>query len=204
MKFLSRLVLALSVSQSAFSAAKALPFFTSTDLSPYWESEPNRELKPATLREFVGVDQNNQKVELAKFSGQLTLVTFFFAQCPSVCPIMLSTLSKFQKENGGISTLAFSVKPEHDTPVVLKKYLNERSLHPTRWTLVTGTREEMYRVGREMFKADGSSGPVDEAFIHTKSVYLLDSMLRIRGIYDTSSSKEMKLLALDIKKLRNK
>jgi len=70
--------------------------------------------------------------------------------------------------------------------------------------MFTGKREEIYHVGKDMFKADGSVGPqkTKSYFIHTKSVYLVDKSLRIRGIYDTSASSSMKLLAQDLSRLK--
>jgi protein SCO1/2 len=98
---------------------------------------------------------------------------------------------------------SFSVTPEQDTPQVLKDYGKERGFDLSNWMLLTGERDAIFRVGREIFKADRSVGAqkTPDSFIHSDNLYLLDQKLRIRGIYSSGSSKQVEYLAQDIRRL---
>jgi cytochrome oxidase Cu insertion factor (SCO1/SenC/PrrC family) len=75
-------------------------------------------------------------------------------------------------------------------------------LNPKTWRLVTGAKDVIYRVGREVFKADGTAADSPASFTHTRNVYLVDQAGRVRGIYDTGSATAMADLAKDIERLR--
>ena len=77
-------------------------------------------------------------------------------------------------------------------------YAKNHGLDTAHWRLVTGSREEIFHIGRDVFKADGSPVKERTSFTHTRNVYLLDRQMRVRGVYDTVDEKALKNLTSDI------
>jgi protein SCO1/2 len=201
-------LVSLIASPNAHAAhQEPLPFYDSSDLTPYWVSDKDSVArKPVVLSAFRVVDQNSKPVTEQNMKKQIALVNFFFATCPGLCPTMMRTLSAFEKGLGKVPVqiYSFSVSPQVDTPERLSAYTKKHDLDASYWSLLTGDEKEIFRVGKDDLKADGAVGPQKKksAFIHTANVYLIDPSLRLRGIYKTTSSEEMKLLAKDLARLR--
>jgi protein SCO1/2 len=185
---------------------RPLPFFDVQDMTPYWDSEKapgDQPGVPATVKPFALVDQDGKAVNENNLKGKISLVNFFFGECGSTCPTMMSTLGKFHAHASDVWLYSISVTPEQDTPRVLKDYASARGLKLQNWSLVTGTYGEVYRIGKEVFQADRSVGgrTRTDSFTHSTSVYIVDRNLRVRGIYDTASPLQMKQLTQDVAQL---
>ena len=193
-------------SRAATLAAKNPPFFEAGTLTPFWDDSSNA--TPATVSHFKLVDHRGRPITEKIFEGRITVVNFFFAQCRSVCPLMIENLKAFQKKNnlkdmGNVQFLSFSVTPQDDTPAVLSAYMKAHGIQNENWNFITGDKETIYSLGRDVFRADGSVGRQKSAsgFIHTENVYLVDQKARLRGIFESSDPKKMALLATDIVEL---
>ncbi len=195
----------------AISKETTLPFFTASDLTPYWEADHTTPSKlaptPATLTPFQVFNQDGHSVSEKNLEGRVSLINFFFAECPGLCPIMMKSIQRFQRRLGALSKqvdiYSLSVQPEHDTPTRLREYAAHYMIELKHWSLLTGNRSQIYQLGRDVFKADGSVGSQknESSFIHTRNVYLVDAQRRIRGIYDTEDTQAMRYLAKDIAQL---
>lgn len=197
---------AFSISVSA--APKRLPFFDSTDLTPYWDDSPRaKSFTPTHIVSFHVIDQDGHEVNEKTFQAKPALVNFFFAKCPGICPVMMQSVRRFQNNLGSkaneVSIYSFSVTPKEDTPEVLRAYAKTQKIDLKNWKLLTGDRDQIFALGKGVFKADGSVGSERKpsSFIHTSNIYLVDTKLRLRGIYDTSNAGAMKLLAKDLELL---
>lgn len=204
---LTTLMLFGAATSSAWAEEAPLPFFDSKDLTPYWDADgggANR--KPVVLSAFRVIDQDEKPVTRETLKKSVSLVHFFFASCPGICPTMMHTLKRFQKRFGDARIYSFSVTPKEDPPKRLRDYARKRGISTTHWSLLTGDEKEIFRVGKSDLKADGAIGDQkkESSFIHTTNVYLFDRDLRLRGIYDTADSSAMKLLAKDIARLPRK
>ena len=194
----------LSLAQGA--SQLALPYFSSDDLTPYWEDSKTAHTA-ALLGEFKLKDQNNKDVISETLRGHISLVNFFFATCPKLCPMMMQSLNSFQKSHPSqakmIHIYSLTVEPETDSPAALLDFGQRQHLDLSRWSLLTGDKKIIYSVGKDHLHADGSIGAQksEESFIHTRNVYLIDQRLNVRGIYDTGNSASMKTLAEDIEKI---
>jgi protein SCO1/2 len=184
----------------AHADERPLPFFAAKDLTPYWDLE-NARAEPATIDSLKAVNQDNRVVTENNFSGHLSLVNFFFAECGATCPLMMHTLQSLQPKIGDVKTFSFSVDPKHDGPAELKSYANHHHFDLRNWELLTGSQKEIYRLGRDVFKADGSVSAKSPAFIHTTNIYLVDRKRRVRGVYDSVKADAMNLLVKDIARL---
>lgn len=203
MKLLLSLATILIFSVSSLATDRKIPFFEDKELTPYWPSETIKH-SPAKVGKFKAIKHNEKILTQKDFQGHLSLINFFFVRCPQICPMMMKNVQRLQKAVGKemdkVQIYSFSVQPKSDTPEKLRSYAKDYKIDLTNWTLLTGEKKEIYHVGKNMFKADGSVGTQksENTFIHTQNIYLVDENLNIRGIYDTSDSKDMKQLKEDI------
>ena len=167
------------------------------------------------IQKFELTSQNNSSLRLSDFNGDIKLVNFFFSRCGTVCPILNSNLARVQetfKGDRSIQLLSISVDPEYDTPEVLGTYAKEfggSSL--SNWHFLTGDKTYIYNLAIKDFKLPFSDASVytdelldvDEMFIHSEKVLLLDGENFVRGIYDGTDLEEMKRIRLEVKVLKN-
>jgi protein SCO1/2 len=94
------------------------------------------------------IDSRGERVPLAAVldpSGPIVL-QFIFTTCPSVCPLLSSTLSAAQGELGaGVRLVSISIDPEYDTPARLRDYARRFKAGP-QWRFLTGSREDVAAV----------------------------------------------------------
>ena len=77
-------------------------------------------------------------------------------------------------------------------------------MNESNWQLLTGSKQEIYRLARKSFQVvatDGDGG--DNDFIHSDQLILIDTKKRIRGYYEGTEEKETAQLIKDIKKLEH-
>jgi protein SCO1/2 len=77
------------------------------------------------------------------------MLQFIFTTCPTICPVMSSTLSAAQEKLGDdlgkVSMVSISIDPEHDTPERLRDYA--RKFRAGRqWLFLTGSTEDIEAV----------------------------------------------------------
>ena len=86
--------------------------------------------------------------------GKTILVNFFYADCNGICPRMTSNLLKIRTALGdrvGRDTFIYSIslKPEHDTPAVLKEYAGMFKAQPG-WSFLTGKPDDVEHLRRSL------------------------------------------------------
>ena len=186
--------------------SKPLPYFGEFDIELNTLTDGTQQ--PDTLYypipKFSFVNQDSVIITQDTYAGAITLVDFFFTECPTICPMMSAQMArlqdKFLKENPGlpIRFLSFSVKPESDTPAKLKTYSEKIGADLTRWNFLTGKASDIYELAQDgflltAFPSDTAQGGI----FHTDKVTLLDKSLHIRGYYDGTSTSGMDQLFMD-------
>ena len=162
--------------------------------------------KQHRIGDFYLTNQDGQLKTTADWNNKIVIADFFFTHCPSICPKMTKSLKKIQeffKTDTEIIISSFTVDPERDSSVQLKKYARQYNLDTRNWNLLTGDKKEIYKLARNSFMivaTDGDGGPED--FIHSENLVLVDKQKRIRGYYDGTSDTEVNQLISDIKKLQ--
>lgn len=195
------------VTQFATVRGNGLPFFTGRDLRPYWDLNA---AEPRRLGEFSMRDQLGKKFGSDEMKGRISIVSFFFTRCQGICPMVVGNLLKVQKELGPEAKMvSFSVTPDLDTPTKLLEYSREKQIQPEKWRLITGDRTAIYRLARESLNADTFSERENartkldgDDFLHSENIYLLDSSLRLRGVYSGKMSASMLDLLRDLEQLK--
>ncbi|HYL06872.1 MAG TPA: SCO family protein [Thermoanaerobaculia bacterium] len=85
---------------------------------------------------------------------KVVTINFFFAQCEEICPLVTANLAKVQQLLGDqvgrdLFMNSISLKPEHDTPAVLKHYAEMHGARPG-WTFLTGERADVELLRRSL------------------------------------------------------
>jgi protein SCO1/2 len=97
------------------------------------------------------LDQNGRKRRFSEFKGAPVVMTFIYTRCPlpTFCPMMdrhFVTLQNRLRDNPAmkdVHLVTVSFDPVTDTPAVLKKHAKELNADLTRWTFLTGDRDEV-------------------------------------------------------------
>ncbi len=109
-------------------------------------------LKPGeAVPEGSFVDQDGRKRRFSAFKGSPLVITFIYTRCPlpTFCPLMdrhFVTLQKTLKEDPsltGVRLVTVSFDPVTDTPAVLKQHAKNLNADLTRWTFLTGDRDDV-------------------------------------------------------------
>jgi len=173
------------------------------------------EEKYHTIPEFNFLNQEGLEIQKKDVTGKVWIANFFFATCPSICPVMNNNLLRVQKEvqkkysGTDFKILSFTVNPEHDTVAVLKKYANKLGVNTENWHFLTGKKEEIYSLAHKgMFLGAAADPTAEGGFLHSESVIIIDKEGRVRsgkdkngntrGAYNATSDVEIKDLIDDI------
>ncbi|MCA1632943.1 MAG: SCO family protein [Acidobacteria bacterium] len=85
---------------------------------------------------------------------KIVIMNFMYAKCDGICPGITANLVKVQRLLGDrlgrdIFINSFTLKPDQDTPEVLKRYADTYKAKPG-WTFVTGSPADMETVRRKL------------------------------------------------------
>ncbi len=102
------------------------------------------------------------------------------------------------------SLFRFSVTPEADSIPVLKAYAESHGVNSGKWHLVTGKRDEIYKMGHKFYFVEENLGleKKEDEFLHTENFVLIDKNKHIRGIYNGLNKGSIRQLIADIKALK--
>jgi protein SCO1/2 len=189
---------------SCSKSSRKLPFYDTPNFTPKWELPSAGKFHQ--IRPFNLVNQENEKFTEADIKGKICVVDFFFTFCPGICPKMTNSMIDLQKEfsnDDNILLLSHSVTPDYDSVPILKEYARKKGVDIKKWKLLTGTRSEIYELGRKYYFVEEDEGIAkpEEVFLHTENFVLIDKNRHIRGIYNGIDSNSIQSLIADIKVL---
>ena len=142
--------------------------------------------------EFEFVNQNNKTISNEDYLGKVYVVEFFFATCPTICPIMNENLLEVQDEfygNINFGIASFTINPNNDTPKVLKEYAHELGVKLPHWNFLTGDRDALYNLANEGFNIYAREDDSAEGgFEHSGFFALIDDEGYIRSRKDEAGN----------------
>ncbi|MBT8402978.1 MAG: SCO family protein, partial [Gemmatimonadetes bacterium] len=161
------------------------------------------------------VDLDGDAVGLEALRGQVVALFFGYTQCPDVCPITLSQLSRLRAEidpEGSRLQIVFvSLDPVRDTPEVLERYVASFGADVLAWTApVDVLRPQVLEWGIGFVYRPRAGGPADsvapdpagalgEDYLvdHTARTFVIDGEGRLRAqlLHDTRSDALREVLA---------
>lgn len=142
------------------------------------------------LGEVSGVTLQSIDGTTYKFQDEkVKLVTFFYSNCPDICPMTLFDLGKLKDKlielgvyDEEVKLISITLDPETDTVERLNEYSKLFGVDHSGWTMLRGDLESTKEVAdqfRMVYEKDESG------FItHTTTMYLLDGANNIRTYHD--------------------
>lgn len=115
-----------------------------------------------SVPEFAMTDHTGEPAGSALLDGSVTVMDFFFTNCPLACPGMTREMKKIAEALQGtpVRFVSVSVDGATDTPERLRAYADENELDLSRWTLLTASQDEVRELLEEGF---GQTIRVDES-----------------------------------------
>lgn len=206
-----RTVLIISLFYIGCAEAKKsspLPHYNTPDFTPLFLTAEEAEQKVKhTINDFEVVDQTGNKLTRASLRGKIHVANFFFASCGVICPKIMNHLKQVANtyaSDTNVVFMSYSVTPWSDSVPVLTSYIATNGFKHPNWHFCTGQTGTIYKLARQSYFAEESLGYSKDSteFLHTEHVVLVDSTLRIRGIYNGTLALDMQQLETDIKALR--
>jgi len=187
---------------------RKLPILNPTDVNHVLvDSSLHNKGVDHTILDFQLTNQNGENVSQEIIRDKVVVANFFFATCPTICPIMNNQLSRIHDKylnNNDVIILSHTVWPEIDTVEALKEYGERYKADSRRWQFLTGDKYHLYNLARKSYLVAPSEHDPnfeqggDGDFIHTENIVLIDKRRRIRGFYDGTDSLEMTQLIEDV------
>jgi len=139
-------------------------------------------------------DQNGEVFESSRLANKPYIVSFFFTSCQTVCPRISATMSRLQsaveQENIDAQLVSITVDPDTDIPERLRAYAKKWGANPARWTILTGSEEELRKVVVGVFKTYmGKKETVEDGLLdigHGAKLILVDGRAQVRGLFDAN------------------
>lgn len=200
------LFIGMAIAFPLLQPEKKLKVYQPSDVNPRLVDESKQSVREDhTIADFKLVNQRGDTFSQAAFEGKVYVADFFFATCPTICPVMSSHIAELQtsfNQYPEVMFLSHSVTPKIDSVPVLAEYGDRYGALPEKWMLATGEKKEIYELARKSYFAvlDEGDGGVQD-FIHTENFILVDPQRRIRGFYDGTSDLDIERLEEDIKLL---
>ncbi|QOY35202.1 SCO family protein [Anaerobacillus isosaccharinicus] len=145
-------------------------------------------------------------------NGKVKVVTFFFIDCPDICPLTLMDFIDLQdqlKESSlfgdKVELVAITLDPKNDLPDKIKKYATDFGADPQGWKWLRGTTEETEKIAQKFqMQFQIRDGAV---LYHSITMYLIDENQNIRALYDMALANkpiEIEKILADIELLVEK
>lgn len=158
---------------------------------------------------FQLTDQLGQPFTDDALRGKISIVSFVFTRCDTICPVISMKMARIQEKTfdlgRDIKLVSFSVDPTYDTPERLAEYAKKYGADPERWRFVTGPYDKVYALIEgpfmtSMMRADDRPSGVPD-IKHGGYFLLLDRNLHIRGKYDSDLINQLDALMRDARYL---
>ncbi len=166
-------------------------------------------LKPGeAVPDGAFVDQDGKKRRFSAFKGSRVVMTFIYTRCPlpTFCPLMdrhFVSIQKTLKEDPSLKAVhlvTVSFDPATDTPPVLEQHARTLNADLTRWTFLTGDRDDIdqfaARFGVQVSRA--LNDPRD--ITHNLRTAIIDADGKLVKVYTGNDWSPERLLA-DLKSL---
>ena len=159
------------------------------------------------VRPFAFTNQDGKIVTDNDVSGKVYVAEYFFTTCKGICPRLNNNMKqvheKFKNEPGFL-ILSHTCDPEIDSATKLKRYSDSLGVTGSNWIFLTGRKDSLYNMARVSYKIDDPANnlkDIDDDFLHTQFIALVDKKGEVRKIYDGLKQSEVEAMMHDIQKL---
>lgn len=160
------------------------------------------------VRHFKFIDQRGRIITEDSVAGKVFIANFFFTSCKDVCVSMNRNVKKIYDalhQYPDFIILSHTVNPSTDSVPVLAKYAKQWNADPNQWLFLTGPKKELFKMARftymlTTFDRKNSGTDADSSdFVHTQMLALVGRRGRIRGIFNSLKSSDIKKCIQDAK-----
>ena len=152
---------------------------------------------------FNFINQNGELFSHNQLKNKITVLDFFFTNCPGPCPIMTynmkSLYDDFSKSDD-VQFVSITVDPENDNIKVLKNYADINGINDQRWQLLTSELSNIKSLKRDGFMLFADELPQG----HAIKFILIDENGNIRKYFDGTDEASLSILKKDISHLVKK
>jgi protein SCO1/2 len=155
------------------------------------------------VKPFKFVNQDGDTITQSNTQGKVYIANYFFVTCTGICPVMNNNVHRVYdalKDEPGLLILSHTCQPEVDSIPLLRHYADSIGVDVTRWQFLTGDKLQLYKVARDSYKIDdpqNNVGDIDDQFLHSQFLALVDKVGQVRGVYDGLKKKEVNQLIED-------
>jgi protein SCO1/2 len=140
----------------------------------------------AAAPDFSLVDQHGEIVSLGRLKGRAVALTFVFAHCQTLCPLVVETLKDAVQTAGPVSVLLVTLDPWRDTPSALPGIASQWRVPDGFHVLSSHRVEDVRRVSERYgvtFTRDERTGDI----VHPGLVFLIDADGRLAYTFSNPS-----------------
>src|ERR1700743_158453 len=153
---------------------------------------------------FSFEDQQGKMITEKDLSGKVYVAEYFFTTCKGICPKLNNNMKKLATDfasEPNIRFCSYTVDPETDSVARMKWYADSLGADPQKWFFLTGRKDSLYHLARNGYLLDdpkNNAVNINEQFLHTQFLALVDKGGRVRKIYDGLKKDELDELEKDI------
>jgi cytochrome oxidase Cu insertion factor (SCO1/SenC/PrrC family) len=142
---------------------------------------------PQMLR-FRLTERSGEMFDSATMAGKPYVISFFFANCPTICRELNRQIQRLNHEFSGteLRFASLTVDPENDTAERLRQYASEFEADPKQWLFLTGQMFRIREIGEKQFRV------IIDGVNHTGDLFLIDRWGRYRDRFTWDDPREMK------------
>lgn len=162
------------------------------------------------VTDFTLTNQAKGTVSLSDLRGKVWVADIIFTRCAGPCAKMTRQFSALQNvlsNESGVHLVSLTADPEYDTPEVLTRYGEKFNADQKRWTFLTGTKKDLYRLAMDGLllaleeKTPESRENENDLFIHSTRFVLIDKQGVMRAAYDSTEPGTNEKIVADVQKL---
>ncbi len=148
--------------------------------------------QPHQLPAFKLIDTNGKNFSNDKLRDKWTFLFFGYSQCPGVCPATLGTMNQISERLGAHHNVQFifvSIDPEHDTPSILKKFLQQEKFQSTSFIGLTGDKKDISALAQKVgiHVSEEQKLPISKEHIeHGGAILLVNPEAKLMAIFTTT------------------
>jgi protein SCO1 len=142
---------------------------------------PARQAPPISLRNYLG-----QPITLSQYRGRAVLVTFLYANCPDICPLITSNLRVALNMLGvrasQVQVIAVSVDPRGDTAANVARFVSEHEM-AGRMQYLIGSAAELARTWAAWSVGSTREAGQPDLVAHSALIYGISARGKLTTIY---------------------
>ena len=156
---------------------------------------------------FAFSNQDGRLITEKDLDGKVYVAEYFFTTCRGICPKLNTNMRRLAEDYSkepDFRLLSYTVDPETDSVARMKRYADSLGADASRWWFLTGRKDSLYHLARNGYLLDDPKNNalnIDEQFLHTQFIALVDKGGRVRKIYDGLKKDELDELEKDISTL---